>query len=146
MVIVYSLLIKNIGRTLSASGTAQQISLPPTENATAQHSLRVHLQVAVWKHLNTSVLEPIGRGWELDGNKKLRPKMLTGCIAPDNLLKGICCNCKEGERQCQTMKCSCMRAGMSCVSACGVCCGHCSNGVDVEEVDSDEEEMDITCI
>ncbi len=42
------------------------------------------------------------------------------------------------------MKCSCMRAGMSCVSACSVCCGHCSNGVDVEEVDSDEEEMDIT--
>ncbi len=44
------------------------------------------------------------------------------------------------------MKCSCMRAGMSCVSACSVCCGHCSNGMDVEEVDSDEEEMDITCI
>ncbi len=130
----------------ASKGKIDPDRLPPTENATAQHSLRVHLQVAVWKHLNTSVLEPIGRGWELDGNKKLRPKMLTGCIAPDNLLKGICCNCKEGERQCQTMKCSCIRAGMSCVSACGVCCGHCSNGVDVEEVDSDEEEMDITCI
>lgn len=80
------------------------------------------------EHLNTSVLKPIGRGWELDGNGKLRPKMLTGRIAPDNLLKGICCNCKEGERQCQTMKCSCMKAGMSCVSSCGVCC---SNGADV---------------
>ena len=131
----------------ASKGKIDPNRLPPTENATAQHSLRVHLQVAVWKHLNTSVLEPIGRGWGyIDGNKKLRPKMLTGCIAPDNLLKGICCNCKEGERQCQTMKCSCMRAGMSCESACGVCCGHCSNGVDVEEVDSDEEEMDIACI
>ena len=35
------------------------------------------------------------------------------------------------------------RAIPTCVSACG---GHCSNGVDMEEVDSDEEEMDITCI
>ena len=59
------------------------------ENATAQHSLRVHIHVAVWKHLNTSVLKPIGRGWELDGNKKLRPKMLTGCNASDNLLRNL---------------------------------------------------------
>ena len=103
------------------------------ENATVQHSFRVHLQVVVWKHLNTSVLKPMKRGWELGGNGKLRPKMLTCCIAPY-------CNCKEGGRQCQTMKCSCMKAGMSCVSACGVCCGHCSNGADMEEVDSDEEE------
>jgi len=28
---------------------------------------------------------------------KLTPKMLAGGIAPDNLLKGICCNCKEGK-------------------------------------------------
>ena len=116
--------------------------LPPTENATAQHSLRVHLQVVVWKHLNTSILDPVGRGWELDANSKLRPKMLTGGIAQENLLKGICCNCKEGERQCQTMRCSCMKAGMSCVSACGVCCGHCSNGSDTEEPSSDKEETD----
>ena len=41
------------------------------------------------------------------------------------------------------MKCSCMKVGMSCVSACGVCCGHCSNGadtIDMEELSSDEEE------
>lgn len=127
----------------AAKGKIDPDRLPPTENATTQHSLRVHLQVVVWKHLNTSLLEPIGRGWELDSNKKLRPKMLTCDIAPDNLLKGICCNCKEGERQCQTMKCSCMKAGMSCVSACGVCCGQCSNGsdsADTEELGSDEEE------
>ena len=126
----------------AAKGKIDPDRLPPTENATTQHSLRVHLQVVVWKHLNTSILKPIGRGWELDSNKKLRPKMLTCDIAPDNLLKGICCNCKEGERQCQTMKCSCMKAGMSCVSACGVCCGLCSNGSDNAdtELDSDEEE------
>ena len=31
-----------------------------------------------------------------DGNGKLRPKMLTGRITPDNLLKGICCNARKG--------------------------------------------------
>ena len=44
------------------------------------------------------------------------------------------------------MKCSCMRAGMSCVSACDVWYGHCCNGADVDEVDSDGEEIDITCM
>lgn len=83
----------------AAKGKLDPDRLPPTQNATAQHSLRVHLQVVVWKHLNTSILEPIGRGWELDNNKQLRPKMLSGGIAPEKLLKGICCNCKEGERQ-----------------------------------------------
>ena len=70
----------------ASKGKIDPDRLPPTENATAQHSLCVHLQVAVWKHLNTSVLEPIGRGWELDGNKKLRPKINLesthyGCLA-----------------------------------------------------------------
>ena len=71
--------------------------------------------------------------------------MLSGGIAPDNLLKVICCNCKEGERQCQTMRCSCMKYRMLCVSACGVCCGHCDNGsdsIDAEEIGSDEDETD----
>ena len=77
--------------------------------------------------MNTSILKSIGRGWELDGNGKLRPKMLTGRIASENILKGISCYCKEGEKHCQTMKYSCMKAGMPCVSA----CGHCSNGADL---------------
>ena len=48
----------------AAKGKIDPDRLPPTENATTQHSLRVHLQVVVWKHLNTSILKPIGRGWE----------------------------------------------------------------------------------
>ena len=68
-----------------ANGKIDPDRLPPTEKATAQHSHRVHLQVVVWKHLNTSVLKLIGRGWELDRNGTLRPKMLTGRIAPDTL-------------------------------------------------------------
>ena len=121
----------------ASKGKIDPDRLPPTENATAQHSLRVHLQVMIWKHLNTSVLQPVGRGWELH-DKRLRPTMLSIGIAPDNLLKGICCNCREGEKQCQTMRCSCKKFGMSCVQACGVCSGHCPNGTD-EVIHSDEE-------
>ena len=37
-------------------------------------------------------------------------------IAPGNLLKGIyICNSKEGERQCQTPKCSCKLACRVCL-------------------------------
>ena len=32
--------------------------LPPTEDAATQHALRVHLQIAVWHNLNTSILTP----------------------------------------------------------------------------------------
>ena len=124
----------------ASKGKIDPDRLPPTEDATLQHSLRVYLQIIIWKHLNTSVLNPIGRGWELDSVGKLRPKMLTGSIAPDNLMKGICCNCKDGEKQCQTLKCSCVKAGMSCVSACGMCCGHCSNGASEVDIRSDDEE------
>ena len=86
----------------AAKGKINPDRLPPTEDATTQHSLRVHMQVAVWQSLRTSILDPVGKGWELQGNNKFRPKMLSGDIAPQNLLKGICCNCQEGDKQCQT--------------------------------------------
>ena len=62
----------------------------------------------------------------MDFDNKLRPKMITGSIAPDNLLKGICCY-KDEERQCEAMKCSCIKRGTLCVSACSHCSGHCIN-------------------
>ena len=83
----------------AAKGKIDPDRLPPTEDAASQHVLRVYLHVVVWRSLDTSVLQPIGRGWEVDGSTgRLRPKMLTGAIAPDSLLQGICCNCGEGER------------------------------------------------
>ena len=45
--------------------------LPPTEDAATQHALRVHLQIAVWHNLNTSILTPEGRGWEQGKDNKL---------------------------------------------------------------------------
>ena len=119
----------------AAKGRIDPDKLPPTEDATFQHSLRVHLQIAIWKSLKTSILQPVGRGWELQSDNILKPKMFSGEIAPPNLLKRICCNCQEGDKQCQTLKRSCLRSGMTCVGACGHCSGHCSNG---EKYDANE--------
>lgn len=126
----------------AAKGKIDPDRLPPTEDATTQHSLRVHLQVAVWHSLDTSVLDPIGRGWETQSDNKLRTKMLSGDIAPPNLLKGICCNCQEGDKQCQSMKCSCIKSRMTCVAACGVCSGHCSNGGEKSDAELSSDEDD----
>ena len=107
----------------AAKRKIDQDILPPTEDATTQHSLRVHLQFSMWQGISTTVLDPVGRGWEVK-NDKMQPKILSGDIAPQSLLKGICCNCQDGDKQCQTMKCCLMKAGISCASAYGVCAGH----------------------
>ena len=125
----------------AAKGKIDPDRLPPTEDAATQHALRVHVQFSVWQDLDTTVIDPVGKGWELQNNK-MRPRMLSGDIAPQSLLKGICCNCQDGDKQCQKMKCCCLKDGMTCVAACGVCAGHCSNGEInyLEELPSDEDE------
>ena len=63
--------------------------------------------------------------------------MLSGNIAPKNLLKGICCNCLEGDSKAvsDNEMYTCIESGMICVAACGVCCGHCSNGEEKPDAD-----------
>ena len=73
----------------AATGKVNPDILPPTKNSTLQHSLHVHLQIATWKYLNTSIFNPIGTGWELDFDRKIRPKMFTGSIAPEKLKKHL---------------------------------------------------------
>ena len=118
--------------------TIQPERLPPTERAAYHHSLRVHLQVMRWIHLDNSKLNALEWGRKLDRGL-LRPVMTDAAPAPDDILKFIKCNCKALNNLCGSYQCSCRKNGMKCVPACGICHGlSCSNrGDDVTAEDDD---------
>ena len=43
-------------------------NMPPTERETYYHALRVQLQVAQWKHLDLTCINPLDWGWTLQNN------------------------------------------------------------------------------
>jgi len=70
--------------------------------------------------------------------------MMDHPIAPEDLLKVICCNCKSN---CTSHQCTCHKHGLSCVLACGHCHGQdCSNSDVVsncnDNSDSDSEDAE----
>ena len=97
--------------------------LPPTARAAYYHSLRVHLQVILWKELAVNSLNPTLWGWKLDGSM-LHPVMTDIDPAPESLLKFVRCKCKLTTRNpCGSNTCSCRKHGLKCVTACGDCRG-----------------------
>ena len=110
-------------------------TLPPTSAAAKFHSLRVYIQVKEWE--GKCELDPKEWGWK-EANSLLLPVTTDLPPAPSNLLEMIRCNCKTG---CNTLRCSCLKNGLECTSACGNCEGlSCSNaGAKVEFVDDDEQ-------
>lgn len=95
-------------------------TLPPTKDATRQHSFRVYLQVQRWlgNHLS-----PCEWGWTKRG-QTLVPVTTELPPAPDGLLNLISCGCKKGcERWCE-----CRKAGLLCSAMCRQCLGQsCAN-------------------
>lgn len=117
-------------------------NLPPTERATFFHSLRVHLQVSQWKHLDLACLNPLDWGWKME-NDVMVPIKTDLEAAPDWLLQVIRCKCKSTTKHpCSTQTCSCRKNGLSCVAACGNCHGeNCENkAVLVTDEDAYEDE------
>ena len=106
-------------------------NLPPTESATYYHALRVHLQVAQWKHLDLTCLNPLDWGQTLQNNY-VAPVKTDLLAAPDWLLQVVRCKCKTTTKPaCSTLIYSCRKNGFTCVAACGNClvatvaCGNC---------------------
>ena len=62
--------------------------LPPTARAAHYHSLRVHLQVILWKKLTTDSLDPLLWGWKLDSSE-LQPSITDLEPAPESLLTDV---------------------------------------------------------
>ena len=85
--------------------------LPPTERAAYFHSLRVHLQIIIWKRLSNGHddLNPQQWGWKLDRGV-LIPIMTDLDAAPERLLKFVQCKCKlTSKNPCGSNACSCRK-------------------------------------
>ncbi|KAF3835714.1 hypothetical protein F7725_028272 [Dissostichus mawsoni] len=111
----------------AAAGLIKPETLPPTEGAAAQHSLRAYLQTQDWILLQSMSLNPSDYGWTL-GVHGYEPVPTLDPMAPEELLQFTSCNCNG---DCSNRRCSCKRNGVKCISACGVCkgiscknCGH----------------------
>ena len=86
---------KYMDAVASNSNSLDPQKLPPTERAAYYHSLRVHLQIIVWKKLlnGHDDLNPQQWGWRLDGGV-LIPIMTDLDAAPERLLEFVRCKCK----------------------------------------------------
>lgn len=126
---------------VSSARNVDPQKLPPTTRAAYYHSLRVHLQVIMWKELTIDSLNPLLWGWKGDGSL-LQPVMTDVDPAPENLLKFVRCKCKlSSPNPCGTNTCSCRKHGLKCVTACGDCRGEsCRNaeGTVLDDTDLDD--------
>ena len=89
-------------RAVSKSATDLRM-LCPTEGAARQHSYRVYVQVQAWLGNNLPITE---WGWKKTAGVYL-PICTTEPPAPDELLKKLFCNCKQG---CKS-GCGCRKLG-----------------------------------
>ena len=92
--------------------------LAPSEGSANQHSYRVYLQVMDWTFLEDAHYDPLDWGWTLRGNI-FHPIYTDEPVAPDDLLKFICCKCKPSTKNPCSTNCSCKKNGLYCVAACG---------------------------
>ena len=87
----------------------QPENLPSTSSAAKYHSLRAYLQVQIWKGESQDL------GWKVVEGK-LVSMQCDMEVAPKALLKVVRCNGKMG---CDTLRCSCRKAGLECSTGCG---------------------------
>ena len=113
-------------------------SLPPASASARYHSLHVFYQICEWKG-HASDLEPTEWGWKV-GGQRFQPITTDLPAAPPELLQFVRCMCKSG---CNTLKCTGLKHGLECTSACGECKGLSytnSKPIDLTENDITTEE------
>ena len=74
-------------------------NLHPTERAIFFHVLRVHLQIAQWKLLDVSCLNPLEWGWKTT-DPGLEPVKTDLETAPEKFLQFIHCKFKLSSKNC----------------------------------------------
>ena len=78
---------------IARCATLEPRRLSPTERAAHFHSLRVHLQVVRWQHLDNTSFNECEWGWKLEDGCMV-PIMTDLDAAPTDVLKFIRCKCK----------------------------------------------------
>ncbi|KAJ8873375.1 hypothetical protein PR048_027011 [Dryococelus australis] len=98
--------------------------LPPTTAASREHSIRVYLQMQLWRGVP---LSPSEWAWKIV-NGEHTPVPTLQFAAPEIIMKQMSCNyISDCERSC-----SCRRASLKCSSMCGHCAGYgCANAAEV---------------
>ena len=77
--------------------------LPPTTSSARQHIMRSYLQYHNWIILDTASMNPLEWGLQLNPGRLYRPIPSKASLAPDTLLKVICCSCSvEVKAPCQS--------------------------------------------
>ena len=129
-----TLKVQHFHRKVSSSTSCvQPRTLPPTAAAAKYHSLRVYYQVQQWHGVHKCATE---WGWRLKDDKMslvatdLQP-------APEYLLGAINCNCNT---DCSSRRCSCVKFGSYCSSACGQCKGLLFCNIELPEGDCDSDD------
>ncbi|PHT96283.1 hypothetical protein BC332_34791 [Capsicum chinense] len=110
-------------------------SLPPTENAAAEHAFRTYLQVQEW---HGEKKDPCNWGWKATKNG-LTPLTTLDSPAPENILKLIACKCKKG----CSKTCGCPKNGLRCTILRQMCNQSCDNFQMEDTLQGEEEEGDI---
>ncbi|KAJ8409990.1 hypothetical protein AAFF_G00210310 [Aldrovandia affinis] len=119
----------------AAAGLIKPETLPPTEGAATQHSLRADLQTRDWMLLQSMSLDPSDYGWMV-GVHGYEPVPTLDPMAPEELLRFTSCN-SNGD--CSNRRCSCKKNGVKCISACGNCKGITCNNCIHDGVESGED-------
>lgn len=113
----------------------QLSNIPPTSAAAHQHFNRVYYQVQTWLGHD---FEPREWVWTMR-NEFLEPVTTILPPAPEELLNGIFCNCKNG---CGS-RCGCRKSGLQCSLACGQCNGQaCLNASPYQSDENEDETFD----
>ena len=117
-------------------------ALPPTQDCLGMHLLRANYQSLIWKtalQLTPGNNDPVGHGWEKDG-EAIKPRLMTNPCAPESLLVVVTCSCAKSE--CKG-RCSCKNQGLSCIDACKCGGGEaCKNPCKSSTTEDDKDETD----
>ena len=103
---------------LFCTGSKQEASLPPTQDALTQHVKMANYRSGIWRRCFESLPvlpSPIGNGWTVESSGSLQYVWMTKPPAPDDILQSSFCNC---DKTACGKRCSCKAKKLSCTGRC----------------------------